>query len=157
MTMDISSTRLLGAVRQHLLERGMTRCMLADIVEETDAIVNAVLDGRAEMNAGRWKHWCDKLGLDYVTLVQGDEAPEEAAAEDEGEGDIVMPEGVFVYASQEELYRLFLFAEERLADNLNRGTRMQPADLYKLMQAMYALRDATLQVQIGEVVTPREK
>ena len=61
---------------------------------------------------------------------------------------------VTIKAPPEDLYRLFLFCEERMADNLRMGTRMEPEQLYKLMQAMYALRDASLALQPGEVVTP---
>lgn len=61
---------------------------------------------------------------------------------------------VTIKAPQEDLYRLFLFCEERMADNLRMGTRMPPIELHKLMCAMYALRDATMQLQAGEQVEP---
>lgn len=62
--------------------------------------------------------------------------------------------GVLVNATPEELYRLFLFAEERLQDNLRLGTRMPAEELYRLMQTLYAMRDAALALQPGEVVAP---
>lgn len=62
--------------------------------------------------------------------------------------------GVLVNAQPEDLYRLFLFAEERLQDNLRLGTRMPAEELYKLMQTMYAMRDAALALQPGEEVSP---
>lgn len=66
-------------------------------------------------------------------------------------------EFVVVNAKAEELYRLFLFCEERMADNLELGTRMPPEELYKIMQAMYALRDASLKLQEGEIVCPPQQ
>lgn len=67
-----------------------------------------------------------------------------------------MKDAVMVHAEPEDLYRLFLFCEEMMADTLQRGTRTAPEELYKLMKAMYALRDATLAMQPGEVVNPQD-
>lgn len=64
-------------------------------------------------------------------------------------------ENLYVFASQEDMYALYCFLEERMADYLKMGTRMPPEQLYKVMSAMYALKDATLKLQEGEIVDPR--
>ncbi len=67
-----------------------------------------------------------------------------------------MKDDVMVHAEPEDLHRLYLFCEERMADTLRMGTWMTPEELYKLMQAMYALRDASLALQPGEAVNPQD-
>lgn len=68
--------------------------------------------------------------------------------------DVQEDDYVIVRAPAEDLYALFCFCEERMADNLRMGTRMPPAQLRKLLNAMYELGDATLRLQPGEIVLP---
>lgn len=122
----------------------------------TSSVVSALKDGTTT-NKSTWIKICDALGVDYEVIErecrkmreqQGAHDPVEAAPG-------VAREGVLVAADPVEIYRVFLFAEERLADNLRTGTQMEPEQLYKLMTALYALRDAALALQPWEVVTPQ--
>ena len=61
---------------------------------------------------------------------------------------------VTVEATPEELFGLFHFCECQIAECLRKGTIMDPKELYMIMNAMYALRDATLKLQDGEQVLP---
>lgn len=131
----------------------------ADKVGLTQVLITRVLNGQSRLSAGTWKKICKELGLDYdeicamarqqtqVACAEQEGATEAPVASDKAEQDCVV-----INAPAEELYRLYSFCEERMADNLRTGTRMQPEELYRLMGAMYALRDATLRLQQGEVV-----
>lgn len=122
----------------------------------TSSVVSALKDGTATTKSV-WLKICDALDVDYEQIErecrkmreqQGAHDPVEA---EPGEA----REGVLVAADPVEIYRVFLFAEEGLADNLKTGTQMEPEQLYKLMTALYALRDAALALQPGDVVTPQ--
>lgn len=63
-------------------------------------------------------------------------------------------ECVTVEATPEELYGLFHFCECQIAERLREGMVMDPAEMYKTLRALYALRDATLKLQDGEQVLP---
>lgn len=147
-------------------------CVLSDALKTPDvdpaavafaAGISKTLLGRAaagssRLSAGTWRKICTALGLDYDKLVS--EAVEENAVEkktDKGEAVChesgeVSREGVLIHAPQEDVYALFLFCEEMMRDCLRAGTRMEPEQLYRLMSAMYALKDASLRLQEGEKV-----
>lgn len=153
------------AVRSALEKSGMMQKELSERSGVAQSVISGVLTGKARMSAGSWRKVCTTLSLDYDKIINGtapiagvdcivvreDKAQELKEALEQGEW-VLDPkeEGVHVRAEQEDLYRVFLFAEERLADNLTQGTQMPPEQLYKLMTAMYALRDACLAMQPGE-------
>ena len=162
---------LVEAANEAIKLNGVDKGMLADAVGLSQVLLTRVLNGQSRLSAGTWKKICAELGLDYEEVCAKMSTPlRDARAALEG-----IPEGpaieqiedwppvvsnepeqdcVTIKASQEDLYRLFLFCEERMADNLRMGTRMPPIELHKLMCAMYALRDATMQLQAGEQVEP---
>lgn len=61
---------------------------------------------------------------------------------------------VMVNVEQEDLYKFFLFAEERMEEYLFAGAMISPADVHKHLDVMYALKEAALRIQPGEVVQP---
>lgn len=137
------------------------------------SVISALKDG-STTRKDTWVKICDTLGFDYDALVKKyrdmekkavvqaeatkESVGKETQAVEGGSEYIKLPTWphVVVHAEPEDLYRLFLFCEERMADGLRMGTRMPPEELCKLMQAMYALRDASLALQPGEVVMPQE-
>lgn len=133
----------------------------ADKVGLTQVLITRVLNGQSRLSAGTWKKICKELELDYDEIcAMARQQTKDACAAQEGAteapvaSDMAEQDCVVINAPAEELYRLYRFCEERMADNLRTGTRMQPEELYRLMGAMYALRDATLRLQPGEVVEP---
>lgn len=153
------------AMRTALERCGMTQKELSERSGVAQSVVSSVLTGKARMSAGSWRKVCATLSLDYDKIINGtatlagadcivireDKAQELKEVLEQGERVLEQKEeGVHVRAEQEDLYRVFLFAEERLADNLTQGTQMPPEQLYKLMTAMYALRDACLVMRKGE-------
>ena len=106
------------------------------------SVCSALKDG-CTTRRSTWIRICDTLGVDFEEIEKKYRKMEEkkAMAEEatEARAEAVpetAPEGVMVNADPVELYRLYLFCEERMADNLRMGTRMEPEQLYKLMQAM---------------------
>lgn len=61
---------------------------------------------------------------------------------------------VTVEATPEELYGLYHYCEILIEHRLRMGMTIETAALYKVLKALYALRDATLRLQPGEVVEP---
>ena len=145
--LEMEELRLIAEVRKALTEKNMMQKQLAEAVELSTGAMSMALNGMKRLPCGTWRKICDVLQLDYDAIVSS-VVPGCAEAVEAGKPDVY--EGVLVKAEPEELYRIFCFCEERLADNLERGTKMQPEELYKLMTAMYALRDATLALQPGE-------
>lgn len=168
---------LVEAANEAIKLNGVDSGRLADAVGLSQVLLTRVLNKQSRMSAGTWKKICAELGLDYDEVCAKMSTPlRDARAVLEGipEGPAIDPvklqkliedrpsvvsnepeqDCVTIKASQEDLYRLFLFCEERMADNLRMGTRMPPIELHKLMCAMYALRDATMQLQAGEQVEP---
>ena len=166
---------LIEAAKEAIKLNGEDKGRLADAVGLSQVLLTRVLNGQSRMSAGTWKKICAELGLDYDEVCEKMSTPlRDARAVLEGipEGPAIDPtklqkqiecwppvvsnateeDCVVIRAPQEDLYRLFLFCEERMADNLRMGTRMPPIELHKLMCAMYALRDATMQLQAGEQV-----
>lgn len=147
---------------------GLTVADVAARAYATGSYVADILKGKKNASKDMYAAICKALNVNVDELTQKVEAdmglkePTEAEKEHRTEEGkmaecTIENQGVTVKAQQEDLYRVFLFCEERMADNLKKGTVMTPEELYKLMQAMYALRDATLQLQTGEVVEPPAK
>lgn len=65
-----------------------------------------------------------------------------------------MDDCVLVYASQEDLYRVYMYCEEKLLEELIKGTSRSVAEINNLTRAMYALRKAALQKMPGETAAP---
>lgn len=65
-----------------------------------------------------------------------------------------MDDCVTVNASQEDLYRVYMYCEEKLQEELIKGTTRSVAEINALTQAMYALREAALQKLPGETAAP---
>lgn len=168
---------LIEAVKEAIKLNGEDKGRLADAVGLSQVLLTRVLNGQSRMSAGTWKKICAELGLDYEevcarmsTPLRDSKAVLEGIPEEPAIDPVKMQKQiecwppvvsnateedcVVIRAPQEDLYRLFLFCEERMADNLRMGTRMPPIELHKLMCAMYALRDATMQLQAGEQVLP---
>lgn len=168
---------LIAAANEAIKRNGEDKARLADAVGISQVLLTRVLNGQSRMSAGTWKKICAELGLDYDEVCEKMSTPlRDARAVMEGiaEGPAIDPvklqkqiedgpsvvsnepekDYVKIKAPPEELYRLFLFAEERLQDNLRLGTRMPAEELYRLMQTLYAMRDAALALQPGEVVAP---
>lgn len=150
------SKTLLGraAAGSSRLSAGTWRKIFQALGIDYDKVVNAAV---AEENTRRTPMTAG------VCLIDGSKsAGQPACAEPEqvdrgddecresGEGS---REGVLIHAPQEDVYALFLFCEEMMRDCLRAGTRMEPEQLYRLMSAMYALKDASLRLQEGETVT----
>lgn len=166
--------RCLIAAANSALEKGnIDKARLADAAGISQVLLTRVLNGASRMSAGTWKKICAGLELDYEEILQKTSTalrdakavlegiPEEPPVDPaklqkqiEEWPSVVSnepkPVGVLVPAPQEELYRLFLFCEERMADSLRMGIWMAPEQLHKLLTAMYALRDASLAMQEGE-------
>lgn len=121
--LEMEELRLIGAVRTAMNEKGMKQTQLAEAVGASSGTISAGLSGVQRMSAGRWRKICEELGLDYDAIVC---APDDALVQTEPveAAKEEAPEGVLVKA--------------------------EPEELYKLMTAMYALRDATLALQPGE-------
>ena len=131
----------------------------ADKVGLTQVLITRVLNGQSRLSAGTWKKICKELDYDEICAMARQQtkdacAAQEGAVETPAASGEVERDYVVINAPAEELYRLYRFCEERMADNLRTGTKMQPEELYRLMGAMYALRDATLRLQPGEIVEP---
>lgn len=154
---------LSAACYEKYKERGESmEAVAAGANVSVNSACSALKDGTTTRRS-TWIKICDTLGVDFEEIEKKYRKMEEKKAmmEEATEARVeavpeTAPEGVMVNADPVELYRLYLFCEERMADNLRMGTRMEPEQLYKLMQAMYALRDASLALQPGEVVTPQE-
>lgn len=65
-----------------------------------------------------------------------------------------MDDCVIVYATQEDLYRVYMYCEEKLQEELNSGTTRSVAEINRLTRAMYAMREAALQKMPGEDFSP---
>ena len=156
---------LTAAVRGELEKDPMTdRGAFADKIGLSHELMTKTLNGLSRLSAGTWKKVCAALELDYDEIcAMARQQTKDACAAQEGAveapvaSDKAEQDCVVINAPAEELYRLYRFCEERMADNLKSGTRMQPEELYRLMGAMYALRDATLRLQQGELVEPPAK
>ena len=165
--------RLSAACYEKYKEMGISmEAIAAGANVSVQSVISALKDG-STTRKGTWEKICDTLGIDYDAFVKKyrdmekkakvqEEATKESVGKETqavegGSGYIKLPTWphVVVHTEPEDLYRLFLFCEERMADNLKTGTRMPPEELYKLMQAMYALRDASLAMQPGEAVLPQ--
>ena len=59
---------------------------------------------------------------------------------------------VVVEVTQEDLYRFFLFAEERMEEYLFAGAMISPEEVHKNLDVLYALKEAALRIQPGEAV-----
>lgn len=68
-----------------------------------------------------------------------------------------MDDCVIVYATQEALYRVYMYCEEKLQAELTSGTTRSVAEINRLTRAMYALREAALQKLPGEDFSPPHK
>ena len=67
-----------------------------------------------------------------------------------------MDDCVIVYASQEAMYRVYLYCEEKLQEELIHGTTKSVAEVNALTRAMYKLREAALQKLPGEDFSPNK-
>lgn len=65
-----------------------------------------------------------------------------------------MDDCVIVYASQEALYRVYLYCEAKLQEELIHGTTRSVEEVNALTRAMYKLREAALKKQPGEDFSP---
>lgn len=157
---------LIEAVNAVLEAEPINKGKLADKVGISQVLLTRILNGQSRMSAGTWKKICAELKIDYdhvcgmaITATSAAiEAMEKAPDIDpvkmqkqiEGWPPVVsnVPEEdcVVIRAPQEDMYRLFLFCEERMAENLVEGTRMPPDELHKLLSAMYALKEASLRM-----------
>lgn len=150
--------KLMAAVNAEIYNGGVDKGELAEAAGVSQVMLSRSLAGYSRMDAGTWKKICKHLGLDYDKICEV--VPEQPGCAHEPPAvEVVvreekMPEGVLVKTSPVEMYRLFLFCEERMTDNLKMGTRLPPEELYKVLQAMYALRDASLALQPGEATQP---
>lgn len=151
---------------------GITVADLAARAYASGNYVNQILKGQKNASKDMYAAICKALNVNQDELLQKIEADMGRTEPVEG-GNTTEPveaetvevekvvercmdakDGVLVDAQQEDLYRVFLFCEERMADNLQHGTAMPPEELYRLMKAMYALRDAALRAQEGEQIAP---
>lgn len=67
-----------------------------------------------------------------------------------------MDDCVIVYASQEDLYRVYMYCEEKLQAELINGTTRSVEEVNNLTRAMYKLREAALQKLPGEDYSPTQ-
>lgn len=65
-----------------------------------------------------------------------------------------MDDFVIVNASQEDMYRVYMYCEEKLQAELIGGTTRSVAEVNNLTRAMYKLREAALKKQPGEDFSP---
>lgn len=65
-----------------------------------------------------------------------------------------MDDCMIIYALQEDLYRVYMYCEEKLQEELIHGTTRSVAEINKLTRTMYALREASLRKLPGEDYSP---
>lgn len=126
---------------------------------QQSAISNAINNG-VQIKEERWRMICEGLGLDYDEIIAEPETPTPSLHEGEShcepapEAKINIGEErekaldklkglVTIKADGESLFLLAMYAEGRLADDIEAGMKVDPMKLWAILDALRIIKQAT--------------
>ena len=151
----------MGMTRKHQLMKAAVMAAMAEqqISQNTlarkcgvgQSMISAAFLDKYELKEEKWRLICEALGLDYDAIVDGaDEEPEQIPVEEPVSS--VSPqaeepeqtEPAPVNQDMENLFLLAMYAEGRLAQDIESGMKVDPMKLWGILDALKKIKDRTL-------------
>lgn len=159
--MNSKHARLVAAVSDAKEAQGFTWKQIATMGGVSQGTISSAINSGVTMKDERWKLICEGLGLDYDEIIappdlsehrsdvamqvqKQPEAPTETIQEDqpceppkEGAGITT------IQAESESLFLLAMYAEGRIAADIETGMKVDPMKLWAILDALRTIKKAT--------------
>lgn len=152
--------RLVAAVTDAKEAQGFNWKQIATMGGVSQGTISSAINAGVHMKEERWRLICEGLGLDYDEIIA---APETAAPslpegeshcepapevkvnlEEEREKVLDKQKGlVTIKADSESLFLLAMYAEGRLANDIEAGMKVDPMKLWAILDALRIIKQAT--------------
>lgn len=139
------------AVMEAMAEQQISQNTLARKCGVGQSMISAAFLDKYELKEEKWRLICEALGLDYDAIVDvADEEPEQIPVEEPASS--VSPqaeepeqtEPAPVNQDMENLFMLAMYAEGRLAKDIESGMKVDPMKLWGILDALKKIKDRTL-------------
>lgn len=166
--MTSKQARLVAAVSDAKEAQGFTWKQVATMGGVSQGTISSVINSGVTMKDERWKLICEGLGLDYDEIIKPPEIPASSPAgeseeketaeirctppkqvgidsEEEREKSVEKLMGITtIKADSESLFLLAMYAEGRLAHDIEAGMKVDPMKLWGILDALRIIKQATI-------------
>lgn len=157
--MSGKQARLVAAVSDAMAAQNFSQNNLARASGVSQSMISAAILGKYDLKEEKWRMICETLALDYDEIIADIEVPptspygEATSIEREAEKENISEEsvrGTIVPLSEEtkedrdNLFLLAMYAEGRLAKDIEDGMKVDPMKLWGILDALKKIKDSTL-------------
>lgn len=161
--MSSKHARLVAAVTDAMAAQGFTQKQVATMGGCTQGMLSQAINQGVTMKDERWRLICEGLGLDYDEIVSDlpaererftlREAPAAVHAEEHhasepaencGEKEEPAMEEPRSSADKDNLFLLAMYAEGRIAKDIEEGMKVDPMKLWGILDALKKIKDRVL-------------
>ena len=165
--MSSKHTRLVAAVSDAMAAQNMSQNTIGRVSGVAQSMISAALLGKYDMKEEKWRLICEALAIDYDEIVA--DVPVETASSVSPQADCHLPQvgegkdtaapvkncggGTEVPLSEEpqnsktdrdNLFLLAMYAEGRLAKDIEAGMKVDPMKLWGILDALKKIKDNAL-------------
>lgn len=146
--MTSEHNRLAAAVSEAMAARQLPQSNLARASGVTQSMISGALLGKMTLKEEKWRLLCETLGLNYDAIVaSSDDAPSDL--EDPSAASDVRPDEPCATRpantqNEDNLLLLALYAEGRLAKDIEAGMKVDPMKLWGILDAVKKIKDRNI-------------
>lgn len=140
--------QLAAAVSEAMKKQGFSQGKLARASGVAQSMISAAFLGTLALKEEKWRLLCETLGLNYDAIVaSSDDVPsdlEDPSAASDVRPDAPCPARPAITQNEDNLLLLAMYAEGRLAKDIEAGMKVDPMKLWGILDAVKRIKDSVI-------------